>query len=141
MWKCVACGGDNEDNFEHCWNCTTGKDGSPAQNAQAFETAQKRKTQQPETSSQKVQSPVQNLPIIPFFVRVLPTIGFITLALCVFAGLGLFAKKADSSYGDSTPYGWYGIALIIQGILFCGLLQAVEYAVRLLRSIASSVNR
>jgi hypothetical protein len=28
MWKCPACGEDVEDDFNVCWNCQRGKDGS-----------------------------------------------------------------------------------------------------------------
>lgn len=28
MWRCAKCGEQIEDNFEICWNCGTGKDGS-----------------------------------------------------------------------------------------------------------------
>ena len=30
MWKCGACGEEVEDDFNVCWNCQRGKDGSPA---------------------------------------------------------------------------------------------------------------
>jgi virulence-associated protein VagC len=30
MWSCKACSETNEDSFDSCWQCGTGKDGSPA---------------------------------------------------------------------------------------------------------------
>ncbi len=29
MWKCPKCKEDCEDNFDSCWSCGTGRDGSP----------------------------------------------------------------------------------------------------------------
>lgn len=29
MWKCPKCKAECEDNFTNCWNCSTGRDGSP----------------------------------------------------------------------------------------------------------------
>jgi predicted nucleic-acid-binding Zn-ribbon protein len=29
MWKCPTCGEEVEDDFNICWNCQSGKDGSP----------------------------------------------------------------------------------------------------------------
>jgi hypothetical protein len=36
MWKCKKCGKQIEDNFDACWKCGTGKDGSPPSNQQEF---------------------------------------------------------------------------------------------------------
>ena len=36
MWKCAKCGEQIEDNFEICWNCGTGKDGSQPSDPQEF---------------------------------------------------------------------------------------------------------
>jgi predicted nucleic-acid-binding Zn-ribbon protein len=30
MWKCPSCGEDVEDDFNVCWNCQRGKDGTPS---------------------------------------------------------------------------------------------------------------
>ena len=31
MWKCQQCGEEVEDTYDVCWNCSTGKDGTPFQ--------------------------------------------------------------------------------------------------------------
>lgn len=36
MWKCKVCGEKIEDDFDICWNCGTGKDGSPPRNPNEF---------------------------------------------------------------------------------------------------------
>ena len=30
MWKCPKCAEECEDNFDRCWSCGTGRDGSPS---------------------------------------------------------------------------------------------------------------
>lgn len=39
MWKCKGCAETNDDSFDSCWKCGTGKDGSPPPKSFAVESA------------------------------------------------------------------------------------------------------
>jgi predicted nucleic acid-binding Zn-ribbon protein len=83
MWKCTKCGEQIEDDFEGCWNCGTGKDGSPPSGQQVFEE-QKRTL---ETEAQREQLRYPALRVIAGIYRVLAWFVAILAAIGVFVGL------------------------------------------------------
>lgn len=88
MWECSKCGEQIEDNFDSCWNCGIGKDGSQPLESQEFVKIKKEnmlsraiikdKSKQKEQSRYPaLQSISATFLILAWIVAILAVIGFI----------------------------------------------------------------
>ena len=150
MWKCVACGKDNQDNRDFCWNCATDKDGTPPKGPQAFESAEKGKAAQPSSPPQPPQPQSTQTRIwsasLPSpapetsasgFASALRVFGVIDLIIGVIGGLII--------YSNSPSYGPYylvvALAVMFQGVfmfVLCNVIAEIAEDVRALRNKLSN---
>jgi len=108
MWKCPKCSESVEDSFDSCWNCGTGKDGSPppanfgaiqedegAQRAQHSTSAaiagstvpRSRPDTTPTYKSEGAQSVVARLRVVAGFIKIIWAIA--GLVICAVLGTAL----------------------------------------------------
>ena len=146
MWKCVGCGKDNQDNRDYCWSCTTGRDGSPPRDLQAFEFAEKRPVTQPssspqqplstpsQVSSQSLPSPIPET-LASGFASGLRICGGVDLIVGIIGAL-VIMSNAPSEYSGSRGY-YFGLAIAVafQGVLFCVLFNVIAEISETLRAI------
>src|SRR6185503_2541521 len=128
MWKCHRCGEEVEDNFDVCWNCQAGRDGSlPEGNVAPPE----QKTINARKAASKVSSEVASLTkrytdayrvarAVAGFGSIIKVIGIVIAIVLVLIGF-----MVASQSGPGNPISSLGIMGIVVGVLSGALFYVI----------------
>jgi hypothetical protein len=148
MWECRSCGEEVEDNFEVCWNCQVGRDGSlPESNVASAGQKTKAVRKAAARDSSEVASLTKRYTDAYLVARAVTGFGFMikVIGIVIAILLVLIGLMVTSQNGPGNPLSYLGIMGIVVGVISGALFYVIGVLVSaqgqiLKASLDSAVN-